>query len=163
MGKKVIFPIVIIIIILGVLVYIFIKEDNSFKMKESEVVAMKYYMNKERNENYHNVPKDLEKQSIEEVVSVLNESDVTEKKNFAPITDSDRKLYIFLKNNDVIVINNNSIDEEKYIVEYPNDSILGSSNKSKYMVINSERLKNVFLNIENSFNDVNDYKQRMRV
>ena len=158
MGKKVIFPIVIIIIILGVLVSIFIKEDNSFKMKESEVVAMKYYMNKERNENYHNVPKDLEKQSIEEV-----ESDVTEKKNFAPITDSDRKLYIFLKNNDVIVINNNSIDEEKYIVEYPNDSILGSSNKSKYMVINSERLKNVFLNIENSFNDVNDYKQRMRV
>ena len=162
MGKKVIFPIVIITIILGVLVSIFIKEDNSFKMKESEVVAMKYYMNKERNENYH-VPKDLEKQSIEEVVSVLNESDVTEKKNFAPITDSDRKLYIFLKNNDVIVINNNSIDEEKYIVEYPNDSILGGSNKSKYMVINSERLKNVFLNIENSFNDVNDYRQRMRV
>ena len=156
MGKKVIFPIVIIIIILGVLVSIFIKEDNSFKVKESEVVAMKYYMNKERNENYHNVPKDLEKKSIEEVVSVLNESDVTEKKNFAPITDSDRKLYIF-------VINNNSIDEEKYIVEYPNDSILGSSNKSKYMVINSERLKNVFLNIENSFNDVNDYRQRMRV
>ncbi|MDK0844992.1 hypothetical protein P5E44_02200 [Clostridium perfringens] len=163
MGKKVIFPIVIIIIILGVLFSIFIKEDNSFKVKESEVVAMKYYMNKERNENYHNVPKDLEKKSIEEVVSVLNESDVTEKNNFAPITDSDRKLYIFLKNNDVIVINNNSIDEEKYIVEYPNDSILGSSNKSKYMVINSERLKNVFLNIENSFNDINDYKQRMRV
>ena len=80
MGKKVIFHIVIIIIILGVLVSIFIKEDNSFKMKESEVVAMKYYMNKERNENYHNVPKDLEKQSIEEVVSVLNESDVTEKR-----------------------------------------------------------------------------------
>ncbi len=47
--------------------------------------------------------------------------------------------YIYFKNNDVIVINNNSIDEEKYIVEYPNDSILGSSNKSKYMVINSER------------------------
>ena len=104
-------------------------------------MAMKYYMNKERNENYHNVPKDLEKQSIEEVVSVLNESDVTEKKNFAPITDSDRKLYIFLKNNDVIVINNNSIDEEKYIVEYPNDSILGSSNKSKYMVMKFREVK----------------------
>lgn len=162
MGKKVIFPVVIIIIILGVLVSIFIKEYNSFKVKESEVVAMKYYMNKERNENYHNVPKDLEKKSIEKVVSILNESDFTEKKNFAPITDSDRKLYIFLKNNDVIVINN-SLDEEKYIVEYPNNSILGSSNKSKYMVINSERLKNVFLKIENSFKDVNDFEQRMKL
>ncbi len=163
MGKKVIFPIVIIMLILGVLVSIFIKENTSFKMKESEVVAMKYYMNKERSENYHNVPKNLEKQSIEEVVSVLNESDVMEKKNFEPITDSDRKLYIFLKNNDVIVINNNSIDEEKYIVEYPNDSILGSSNKSKYMVINSERLKNVFLNIESSFSHVNGFGGRMKI
>ncbi|WP_288679207.1 hypothetical protein [uncultured Clostridium sp.] len=162
MGKKVIFPVVIIIIILGVLVSIFIKEDNSFKVKEREVVAMKYYMNKERNENYHNVPKDLEKKSIEKVVSILNESDFTEKKNFAPITDSDRKLYIFLKNNDVIVINN-SLDEEKYIVEYPNNSILGSSNKSKYMLINSERLKNVFLKIENSFKDVNYFEKRMKL
>ena len=162
MGKKVIFPIAILMLILGVLVSIFIKEDNSFKVKESEVVAMKYYMNKERNENYHNVPKDLEKKSIEKVVSILNESDFTEKKNFAPITDSDRKLYIFLKNNDVIVINN-SLDEEKYIVEYPNNSILGSSNKSKYMVINSERLKNVFLKIENSFKDVNDFEKRMKL
>ncbi|MBI6021122.1 hypothetical protein H8J79_09895 [Clostridium perfringens] len=163
MGKKIMFPIVIIMLILGVLVSIFIKEDTSLKVKESEVVAMKYYMNKERNGNYHNVPKDLEKQSIEEVVSVLNENDFTEKKNFSPITDSNRKLYIFLKNSDVIVINNNSIDEEKYIVEYPNDSILGSSNKSKYMVINSERLKKVFLNIENSFNDVNGFEERMKV
>ena len=87
------FPIVIIMLILGVLVSIFIKEDTSLKVKESEVVAMKYYMNKERNGNYHNVPKDLEKQSIEEVVSVLNENDFTEKNNFAPITDSNRKLY----------------------------------------------------------------------
>ncbi|HFE9685261.1 TPA: hypothetical protein ACGA33_000990 [Clostridium perfringens] len=163
MGKKIIFPIAIIMLILGVLVSIFIKEDTSFKVKESEVVAMKYYMNKERSENYHNVPKDIEKKSIEEIVSILNESDIKEKKSFAPITDSDRKLYIFLSNNDVIVINNNSIDEEKYIVEYPNDSILGSSNKSKYVVINSERLKNVFLNIEESFNCVNGFRNKMKV
>ena len=45
------FPIVIIMLILGVLVSIFIKEDTSLKVKESEVVAMKYYMNKERNGN----------------------------------------------------------------------------------------------------------------
>ena len=51
MGKKIIFPIAIIMLILGVLVSIFIKEDTSFKVKESEVVAMKYYMNKERSEN----------------------------------------------------------------------------------------------------------------
>ena len=95
MGKKIIFPIAIIMLILGVLVSIFIKEDTSFKVKESEVVAMKYYINKERSENYHNVPKDLEKKSIEEIVSILNESDIKEKKSFAPITDSDRKLYIF--------------------------------------------------------------------
>ncbi|XZK76630.1 hypothetical protein ACSXCI_07970 [Clostridium perfringens] len=47
MGKKIMFPIVIIMLILGVLVSIFIKEDTSLKVKESEVVAMKYYMNKE--------------------------------------------------------------------------------------------------------------------
>lgn len=156
-------PLVIIMLILGVLVSIFIKEDTSFKVKDSEVVAMKYYMNKERSENYHNVPKDIEKKSIEEVVSILNESDIEEKKSFAQLTDSDRKLYIFLSNKDVIVINNNSMDAEKYIVEYPNDSILGSSNKSKYVVINSERLKNAFLNIEESFSCVNDFRGKMKV
>ena len=31
------------------------------------------------------------------------------------------------------------------------------------MVINSERLKKVFLNIENSFNDVNGFEERMKV
>lgn len=162
MGKKVIFPIVIITLILGVFISMFIKENTSFNVKKNEVVAMKYYVNKERSESYHTVPKALEKESIEAVVNVLNNGDIKEKMDFAPIAHSDRKLYIFLDNNDVIVINN-SIDEEKYIVEYPNNSILGSSCKSKYVVINSERLKNVFLNIENSFIDVNDFEQRMKV
>lgn len=163
MEKKVIVPIVIITLTLGGFTSIFIKENTAFNVKKNEVVAMKYYVNKERSESYHTVPKVLEKESIEAVVNVLNNDDIKEKMDFAPIDDSNRKLYIFLDNNDVIVINNNSIDEDKYIVEYPNNSILKSSCKSKYVVISSERLKNVFLNIENSFSDVNDFKGRMKV
>lgn len=152
-----------IMLILGVLVFSFIKQNTSFKMNESKVIAMKYYMNKERSENYYNLPNSLEKKSIEEVVNILNDSDIKEKKNFAPITDSDRKLYIFLSSSDVIVINNNSIDKEKYIVEYPNYSILGASSKSKYVVINSDSLKNVFLNIEDYFKGTNSFEERIKV
>ena len=52
---------------------------------------------------------------------------------------------------------------EIILLRKENTPILGSSNKSKYMVINSERLKNVFLKIENSFKYVNYFEQRMKL
>ncbi|EGT3617780.1 hypothetical protein FHH43_16440 [Clostridium perfringens] len=120
-------------------------------------------MNKGRYENYHTIPNHIEKESSEEIVSVLNESDIEVNKKFTPMNDSDRKLYVFLENKDVIVINNNIMDQNKYVVEFPNDSILRNKEISKYAVINSERLKNVFLNIENFFKSENDSQERMKI
>ncbi len=52
---------------------------------------------------------------------------------------------------------------EIILLRKENTPILGSSNKSKYMLINSKRLKNVFLKIENSFKDVNYFEKRMKL
>lgn len=163
MSKRILISIIVATLIVGIIIVSFINNLTSFNIGADEVVSIKYYMNKGRYENYQTIPNNIEKESIEEIVSVLNESDIEVNKDFTPMNDSDRKLYIFLENKDVIIINNNIMDQNKYVVEFPNDSILRSKEISKYAIINSERLKDVFLNIEDSFKSVNVFEERMKV
>lgn len=163
MGKRILISIIVAILIVGIIIVSFISNLTSFNIGADEVVSIKYYMNKGRYENYYTIPNHIEKESIEEIVSVLNESDIEVNKKITTMNDSDRKLYVFLENKDVIIINNNIMDQNKYVVELPNDSILRNTEISKYAVINSERLKNVFLNIENFFKNENDSQERMKI
>lgn len=163
MRKRILISIIIAIFIVGIIMVGFINKLTSFKIREHEVVSMKYYISEERYENYYAIPNDLEKKSIEEIISVLNEGDIKNNTDYNPINNSNRKLYIFLENKDVIIINNNSIDENKYTIEFPFNSLLRSKEVVKYVVLNSERLKDVFLNIEDSFKNVNAFEDRMKV
>lgn len=162
MGKRVIVPIVIMMLIAGVLIFGFIKNFDSFNIKEDNIVSMKYYISKENHGNYHVISDELKQDNIVDLVNLLNNSDIKEKID-APTDTSNRRLYIFLKNNDVIIINNNSVDENNYVIEYPNNSLLRRSKSSNYAVVNSEDLKNLFINIENSLNGVNDLDGKMRI
>lgn len=163
MRKRILIPIVVVVFIVGIIMVGFITKLTSFEIREHEVVSMKYYISEERYENYYTIPNDLEKKSIEEITNVLNEESIKDNTDYNPINDSNRKLYIFLENKDVIVINNNSIDENKYVIEFPNNSLLRNKEASKYTVINSGRLKDVFLDIEDFFKGVNDFNGTMKV
>lgn len=163
MRKRILIPIVVVVFIVGIIMVGFITKLTSFEIREHEVVSMKYYISEERYENYYTIPNDLEKKSIEEITNVLNEESIKDNTDYNPINDSNRKLYIFLENKDVIVINNNSIDENKYVIEFPNNSLLRNKEASKYTVINSGRLKDVFLDIEDFFKSVNDFNETMKV
>lgn len=162
MRKRVLIPIGVVFVV-GIVMMSFINKLTSFKFRDHEVVSMKYYVSGEIYENYYTIPNDLEKKSIEEITNILNEENIKDNTDYNPINDSNRKLYIFLENKNVIVINNNSMDENKYVIEVPNNSLLRNKELSKYSVINSERLKDVFLNIENSLNYVNDFSTTMKV
>lgn len=163
MRKRILIPIVVVVFIVGIIMVGFITKLTSFEIREHEVVSMKYYISEERYENYYTIPNDLEKKSIEEITNVLNEESIKDNTDYNPINDSNRKLYIFLENKDVIVINNNNIDENKYVIEFPNNSLLRNKEASKYTVINSGRLKDVFLDIEDFFKSVNDFNETMKV
>lgn len=163
MRKRILISIIMAIFIVGIIMVGFVNKLISFKIREHEVVSMKYYISEERYENYYAIPNDLEKQSIEEIISVFNEGNIKNNTDYNPINDSNRKLYIFLENKDVIIINNNSMDENKYTIEFPDNSLLRVKEVKKYAVINSERLKDVFLNIEDSFKNVNVFEDRMKV
>lgn len=163
MRKRILISIIMAIIIVGIIMVGFINKLTSFKIREHEVVSMKYYISEERYENYYAIPNDLEKKSIKEIISVLNEGSIKNNTDYNAINNSNRRLYIFLENKDVIIINNNSIDENKYTIEFPDNSLLRCKEVEKYAVINSERLKDVFLNIEDSFKDVNVFEERMKV
>ncbi|MGG5461607.1 hypothetical protein [Clostridium sp. B9] len=163
MSKRILLPIILVLIIIGVIAVNVPSKIDSKKLKADEVTSMKFFVSKEREENYHQVPKHIENESINEIVDALNTENLEVNKDIGEVNNSSRRLYMFLNNKDVIVINKNESNNNEYIIKFKKESILNKIPEDKYVLIKSEKLNGIFEKFENTFNTPEGINTKMSV
>ncbi len=151
MGKRILVAIILLLVIIGCFAMNITKRATTLDINQNKIVSLKYYVDENTYKNYYTIPKDLKNKSVDNILNSLNEKELNKGIKISKVKNSNRKIYMILEGKETIIINNNKLDDNKYIVQFYGDSFLDLNRKYNYIMIDSENIKNVFLNLDEYF------------
>lgn len=153
MGKRILLGVLCIVVIIGCFAMNITKKVTTLKLTENEFVSMKYYVDDNNHKMYYSIPRELKDSSVKKILGALDGDILERGTEISTVKDSNRKIYMILDGKEAIIINNNKLDNNKYIVQFSEYSFLKLNKKYRYIMIDSENLKNIFSNLDNYFLD----------
>lgn len=151
MGKRILVAIILLLVIIGCFAMNITKRATILGINQNKIVSLKYYVDENTYKNYYTIPKDLKNKSVDNILNSLNEKELNKGIKISKVKNSNRRIYMILEGKETIIINNNKLDDNKYIVQFYGDSFWDLNRKDNYIMIDSENIKNVFLNLDEYF------------